>query len=410
METRKIIEAIQRTGFTFFQDFTNLKDEKGYGLTIDHTGNLDLASIASTGYFLSSLVLGVQAGYITKEKALSQATKTCYTLAHHVPHFNGFFFHFLNIHTAERSKKCEYSTIDTALALNGVITVDSFFHDATLHQLATIILSRIDWSILIHYFNAVPRLYMAYNHDADGDYVHGRPGFIHHWSMLAEQLMMYVMIAGQGKIDAQLARDLYHGFERKQVSYKNIPYYYTPGNTLFVYQYPQCWLDLKNIEDDQGISWFENTKQATLAHYQLSRDTVQTFPSFAEHYFGFTASYGLKGYQVSSAIPNVNDHIHHDGVVAPNAMIGSLIFTPDLAEKAIEKMYQRPELWSNHYGFINAFHDGPPLWTASRYLAIDKGLEMLMANAYLTKDVMHAYMHHPLIIKGMQILQWKTNK
>jgi hypothetical protein len=73
-------------------------------------------------------------------------------------------------------------------------------------------------------------------------------------------------------------------------------------------------------------------------------------------------------------------------------------------------MYQRPELWSNHYGFINAFHDGPPLWTASRYLAIDKGLEMLMANAYLTKDVMHAYMHHPLIIKGMQILQWKTNK
>ncbi len=410
METRKIIAAIQHTGFKFFQDFTNFKDEKGYGLTVDHTGNLDLASIASTGFFLSSLVLGVQAGYMTADKALSQAIKTCHTLAYNVPHFHGFFYHFLNIHTAERSKKCEYSTIDTALALNGVITVDAFFKDQTLHQLATMILSRVDWSILIHYKEKTPRLYMAYNPDADGDYVNGRPGYIHHWSMLAEQLMMYVMLAGQGKIDRQLALDLYHGFERKQVTYKNIQYYYTPGNTLFVYQYPQCWFDLKQIYDDQGISWFENTKQAIRGHYALSRDTVKTFPTFAEDYFGFTASYGLKGYQVSAAIPNVNNKLHHDGIVAPNAMIGSLIFTPELAEKAILKMYQRPELWSSDYGFINAFVDGPPLWTSSRYLSIDKGLEMLMANAYLTKTVMQAYMAHPLILQGMETLQWKKIK
>ena len=57
--TKSIIEDIQRTGVTFFQDFTNFKNELGYGLTVDHTGDLNLSSVASTGYFLSSLVIGV---------------------------------------------------------------------------------------------------------------------------------------------------------------------------------------------------------------------------------------------------------------------------------------------------------------------------------------------------------------
>jgi hypothetical protein len=30
-----------------------------------------------------------------------------------------------------------------------------------------------------------------------------------------------------------------------------------------------------------------------------------------------------------------------------------------------------------------------------------------MANAYLTQDVYDAYHHHPLIKRGMEILQWK---
>jgi hypothetical protein len=33
-----------------------------------------------------------------------------------------------------------------------------------------------------------------------------------------------------------------------------------------------------------------------------------------------------------------------------------------------------------------------------------------MANAYLHQDVMKAYMAHPLIKKGMQVLQWKKTK
>jgi hypothetical protein len=404
LETK--LHDIERTGVKFFQDFTNFVAEKGYGLTVDHTGNLELSSIASTGFFLSSLVIGVARGYLEKTLALTQAIGTLKTLHDHVPHFHGFFAHFLNMHTAERHKKCEYSTIDTALALNGVIAVDAYFNDPILHQLAKGILDRVDWSVLIHNRGEKTHFYMAYNPDADGDYVNGRPGYIHHWSMLAEQLMMYVMYASVSD-NPDLAKKLYLDFERTKVSYKQASYFYSPGNSLFVYQYPQCWLDLKHIQDDQGINWFENTRQAIYGHYYLSRDTREQYPTFEDTYFGFTASYGRKGYQVSGAIPNVQQTIHHDGSVAANAMIGSLYHAPELALPAIASLSKNPQLWDEKYGFVNAFnHENPP-WISSRFLGIDKGLELLMTNAYLHGDVMQAYMRHPLIVKGMEKLGWK---
>ena len=404
-----LIQAIEQTGVKFFQDFTNFKGDKADGLTVDHTGDLSLSSIASTGYFLSSLVIGVAQGYLKRELAIQQAIKTLTTLRDHVPHYHGFFSHFVNRYTGERHKKSEYSTIDSALAFNGILTVDQYFKDPTIHQLSETILARVNWDILIHQRQNKTHFYMAYNPDADGDYVNGKPGYIHHWSMFAEQIMMYVMYAAVAK-DQNLALKLYEDFERKLVTYQKASYYYTPGNTLFVYQYPQCWLDLKHITDRQGINWFENTKQAIYGHYYLSRDMVKTFPTFGTHYFGFTASYGRKGYQVSSALPNAMNQIEHDGSVATNAMIGSLYHTPDIALPAVEKLKEDPRLWDNRYGFINAFHDVPPVWLSSRWLGIDKGLELLMANAYLHHDVMDAYMQHPLIQKGMRVLQWKKTK
>jgi hypothetical protein len=400
-----LIEKIQKTGFQFFQDFSNFRSEKGYGLTVDHTGNLDLASIASTGFALSSYVIGVKNGYISHGDALIKVVGTLKTLHDNVPHYHGFFAHFLDIHTAERSKKCEYSTIDTALALNGVITVAGYFKEKEVQHLANAILARVDWDHLIHLHKGKKRLYMAFNPDADGDYVNGKPGFIHHWSMFAEQLMMYVMYAGTHS--QRDALELYESFERKRVQYDDASFLSSPGNALFVYQYPLAWLNLKDITDHQGISWFQNVQQAILGHYRLSRDIAKDYPTFGKHYFGLTASYGIQGYQVCEALPNVNHRLHTDGSVAPNAMIGSLPFQAELSLKAIELLFKEEHVWDERYGFKNAFNNVPQRWIAQRYLGIDKGLEMLMANAYLTKDVYDAYHHHPLIKRGMEILQWK---
>jgi len=405
--TNEILNNIQKTAFQFLIDYTNFNEStKGYGLTSDHSMRKNIASIASTGFMLSGLVIGVEQGYISREEALYKTKKTLVTLRDVVPHQFGFFAHFLDIETGERHQKCEYSTIDTALCLCGVITADSYFKDAEISEMAKTIMDRVDWSVLVHEKNEKKLLYMSYNPDKGGDYVGKKPGFIHQWEMFAEQLMMYVIIGGSGY--SSMALSLYEGFERVHGSYKGIDYIYSPGNAQFVYQFPLAWLDLKHIVDKDGISWFANARQATLVHQACAIDYHTEFKTFSKYFFGFTASDTPKGYRVFGALPNIDNKINTDGTVSPFGPVGSLPFTPEISMDSIIEMMKVPGLWGP-YGFYDGFNfEGDTPWISSRYISINKGLEMLMVNSYLYQDVQKAFMSHDIIKKGIEVLEWRT--
>ena len=218
--------------------------------------------------------------------------------------------------------------------------------------------------------------------------------------------MMYVMIGGSGY--STEARTLYDGFDRIKGSYKDIEYIYSPGNALFVYQFPLAWLDLKHIVDQDGISWFSNAKQATLAHQACSIDHQSEFKTFSKYFFGFTASDTPKGYRVFGGLPNIENKINTDGTVSPFGLIGSLPFTPDISKESIREMMKVSGLWGP-YGFYDAFNlEGETPWISSRYISINKGLEMLMVNSYLYQDVQKAFMSHDIIKKGIEVLEWRT--
>lgn len=399
----KHIENIQKTAYHYFRKYTNLNpDSKGFGLVLDHSEKQHVASIAGTGFYLSSLVIGVAYGYIGRLEALIEAKRTLNTLKH-LPQMFGFFAHFVDIETGERYGKSEYSTIDTALCLCGVLTVDAFFQDDELKASTDEIMKRIDWDRIIFRRQGKTLLHMAYNPDKDGAYVDKKPGFIHQWDMFAEQLMMYVMIAGQDHKEAQA---LYEGFERLHGSYQGIDYIYSPGNALFVYQFPLAWLKLEGIFDRDGISWFDNARKATLAHRAFAIKHSE-FKTFSKDFFGCTASDTPNGYRVYGAEPNVDFRINTDGTVAPSAMIGSLPMLKEIVMDAIGKMMDIPGLYGP-CGFYDAFNsEGETLWISKRYYAINKGLELLMANAFLTQDVWKSFMAHPIIKHGMEVLQWR---
>jgi hypothetical protein len=405
MKNQLLIEHIQKTAFDFFLGETNFNPEPGFGMTVDHTEKPNVASIASVGFTLSAYVVGVSQGYIDLEDATKKVIRTLTTLRDHVSHYRGFFAHFIDIHTAQRLGHCEYSTIDTALALNGVITVDAYFKNETIHQLAKDIIGRIDFDMLIHTHEGKPRLYMAYNPDKDGDYVHGKPGFIHHWGMYAEQLMIYVMIAGLHH-DHNLSNALYEGFDRIYKSYQQHKFIITPGNTLFVYQFPLAWLDLKNVIDRDGISWFDNTKKATYAHRAFCLRHQKEFKTFNQYSFGLTAGYTPTGYYVANALPNLLGKYYTNGTISPSAIVGSLPMAEDICLPALKHMAKQPELWGK-YGLVGSYNYEQGVWISTRDYALDKGLELLMSNAYLTQDVQKAYMSHPIIQKGMEVLGWK---
>jgi hypothetical protein len=400
---KKTLHDIQQTAYLYFRKYTNLNpDSKGFGLVLDHSEKQHVASIAGTGFYLSSLVIGVENGWISKQDALQEALLTVSTLKD-LPHAFGFFAHFLEFETGNRYGKTEYSTIDTALCLCGVLTVDGFFKDAELSKHASDLMNRLEWDSLIFERQGKTLLHMAYNPDKGGSYVEKKPGFIHQWDMFAEQLMMYVMIAGQKHKDAM---KLYEGFDRIKGSYEGIEYIYSPGNALFVYQFPLAWLNLKEIKDADGISWFENAKKATLAHRQFAIKHPQ-FKTFSSSLFGCSASDTPFGYRVWGAYPNSDHRLNTDGTVAPFSMIGSLPMCPDIILDSIDAMKKIEGLWGP-CGFYDAFNfEGETPWISKRYYAINKGLELLMVNAHLSQDVYKAFMNHPIIKTGLEVLKWQ---
>ena len=403
MHNNRLLD-MQYRAFRFFQDHTNLNPgSPGYGLTADSTAKPAVASIAATGFMLSSLVIGASQGYISRDAALLITRHTLETLLERVPHQFGFFAHYLDIARATRHRKCEYSTIDTALCLNGVITAASYFNDPVIHDFSDRLLARVEWQCLFHLRQGRPMLYMSYNPDKGGAYVTDEPGFIHQWDMFAEQLMMYVMIGASPH--QHRAKALYEGFVREKGSYQDLSYLYSPGNALFVYQFPLAWFDLAGWVDADGVSWFDNTKNAILAHQALSVDLMDTYRTFSAYRFGFNASDTPLGYRVFSGLPNHHHTYETDGTVAPFGIVGALPFLPELAMSAIEDMAGIPGLYEQ-YGFMDAFNFEDGHWISNKIIAIDKGLEMLMVNAVLSKDVYRAYMRHPLIKKGMATLGW----
>jgi len=406
MMDNSLLLEIQKTAYDFFKDFTNFEtNSKAFGLTLDHSMNLEKASIASTGFMLSSLVIGVKHQYLTYEEAYDKAYHTLITLRDHVMHEFGFFAHFLDFKTGERMGKTEFSTIDTALCLCGVLTVDSFFKDEKISSLTKTMMDRVNWDMFSFDFHGKQTLHMSYNPDRGGDYVEKRPGFIHQWDMFAEQLMMYVMIGGSKY--KHLAKDLYQGFSRVKGNYKAFEYIYTPGNSLFVYQFPLAWLDLKHVQDEDQISWFDNARTATLAHQACSIDYSTEYKTFSKYFFGFTAADTKKGYRVFGGLPNTMNKLDTDGTIAPFGPIGSIIFTPEISIPAIHEMKKIEGLWGK-YGFYDSFNfEEHTPWISKRYFSINKGLELLMVNAYLFQDVHQAFMSHPIIIEGMEVLGWK---
>jgi hypothetical protein len=208
-----LLQAELRGSVDFFLQYTNLDpDNPGFGLTVDATKKPAVASIASSGFALSAWVIARERGFLSRAQALEITRGTLRTLLRSVPHYHGFFAHFLHMDSAARFRRCEYSTIDTSICLNGVITAAAYFRDPEIQDLAQQLLDRVDWECFVAEQNGRTLLRMAYNPDLNGDYVGRQPGFVGQWDMAAEQKMLYLQAAG--RVEPALAMRLYRGFSR----------------------------------------------------------------------------------------------------------------------------------------------------------------------------------------------------
>ena len=392
---KKLILKELKKSYNFFINETNTnKNSDGYGLTRDKTIFANhIASIASVGYGLAALIVGVEHKWIKFEKAYDRANRTLDTFIENIEGKNGFYYHFVNIETGKREWNCEISIIDTAIFICGALTVGEYF-GKEIKEKAEILYKRVNWE---WYRNKETNyFYMGYTPEK---------GFWGHWDMYAEQLMLYVL--GVGSDTFPIDKSMYNDFTKKRANYKHIEdIIYTYCGTLFTYQFSHAWIDFRDIIDKDSINWFENSIKATKANRQYCIDNKDIFKTYGENSWGLTSCVGPKGYCIFGSEPcHANLKVENDGTVTPCGAIGSIVFTPEESIKAIEYYYNTfPKLWGK-YGFKDGYNleDDKP-WFSKEYIGIDKGIELLMIENYLSGTIWKYMMKNEYVKKGLEKL------
>lgn len=395
-----ILEKELKKSYKFFINEVNtVKNSNGYGLIRDKTiCAKDVASIASVGYGLAALIIGVEHKWINYKKAYDRANKTLDTFINNVEGKNGFFYHFVNMNTGKREWNCEISIIDTAIFICGAITAGEYFGGDIKYK-ANLLYDKINWKWYRNKSNNL--FYMGYTPEK---------GFWGQWDGYAEQIMMYVL--GVASSTYPINKSMYYEFDRKIKDYENIKnIVYTYCGTLFTYQYSHAWLDFRNLIDKDGINWFDNSIKATKANKEYCFNNKNNFKTYNINSWGLTACVTPKGYISLGAEPcDINSENGNDGTIPPCGAIGSIVFTPEDSLQAIEYYYNNfRKLWGK-YGFKDSFNlEKKRKWFAKEYIGIDKGIEIIMLENYLNGTIWEYFMKNKYVQKGLEILEFSKN-
>ncbi len=393
-----VIKELRKCYNYFIKEANLNKNSKGYGLVRDKTNIAkNVASIATVGYGLAALIVGVEHNWISNKKAYERANKTLDTVIKNVEGKNGFYYHFINMETGKREWNCEISIIDTAIFICGAITAGEYFGEEVKEK-AELLYKRINWQWYrddkSNYF------YMGYTPEK---------GFWQKWDMYAEQLMLYVL--GVSSPTFPIDKSMYYQFKREKGNYKYIKdVVYTYGGTLFTYQFSHAWIDFRNKKDEYGIDWFENSIKATKANRQYCIDNKDSFKTYSENSWGLTACLSPQGYKVGLGAKPCKADLkkENDGTITPCGAIGSIVFTPKETVKCMENYYNNfPKLWGK-YGFKDGYNlNGNKEWFSKEYIGIDKGIELLMIENYLNCTIWKYFMKNKYVQNGMSKLNIK---
>ena len=399
-DNSEFLEYVQQTAFDYFWYTANPTN----GLIPDRTMAGAASSIASVGFGLTAIGIGIDHGWITREQGRERVLKTLTTF-HDAPQnhsvsnaigFKGWFYHFLDPKTALRFTRfhTELSSIDTALFLAGVIYAAEYFDgddpsEKGIRRLAQALVKRVDW----HWMSDESlRLRMGWQPDT---------GFLEaRWTGYNEAAILYILAIGakENALPAAAWDEWTSSFEWGT----HYGFDYIPYPVLFVHQYSQCWLDLRELKDslmrDRDLTYFENSRRATLAQQAYCKANPGSFKGYGPLVWGLTAGDGPTGYEARGAPPPAND----DGTIAPTAVGGSMPFAPEICMPTLRHFYTefRTNLWTP-YGFADGFNLQRNWW-ARDTLGIDQGPILIMIENHRTERVWRTFMKSEHIRRGLR--------
>ncbi len=380
-----LVDDLSRRAFLYFHEQTDPRT----GLTLDRVPASGIgppngiASIADSGFALAAFCIGQEHHWISRASAEQSAVRTLTFFVRKAPRKNGWFYHFMQAKTGERSANSEISSIDTAFLLAGALTARACFQDdPEIVSLASELFDEVDFPWMMNR----SKVHFSQGWTPENGFMNAE------WSSYSELLILYVL--GIGSLKHPISATTW---EQWSISMESVGgYTYIGGGPLFIHQYPLAFLDLRyRFGQESGFhaNYLLNSILATRAQRQGFQEKLAgRFHGYSEDVWGLTSSDSPMGY-IDWGDSLSDTRI--DGTVAPSAVAGSLMFTPDICIPALRRML---ELYGKkaygRYGFVDAFNptDG---WVSRDVVGIDAGITLLSAENLRTGSVWRWFMSNP---------------
>jgi hypothetical protein len=406
-----LLDTIQHTAFRFFWDEANpsnglIRDRAN----VESTSYLSWvpSSIASCGFGLSAICIGVDHGWATRPAAADRVATMLRTFwngpqgagSSYIGAY-GLFYHMLDMNTARRTWDSELSTIDTALLFAGIVDARAYFNgtdsiEVEIRTLADNILQRANWDLMRNYNPGILMGWMP----GTGFGNYGQ------WVGYNEAMIMYILAMGSPTypVDSLGWSTWTQGYSWQSLYGQT----YITFPPLFGHQYSHCWIDFRDIQDaymrDKGITYHENSRRAALAQRAYCAANPGGFAGYSDSLWGITASDTPTGYKAHGAPPAQDD----DGTLVPTAPIASIAFAPEAVLPTIRNMWNnyRDKLWTK-YGFRDAFNLKANWWDTD-IIGIDQGPIIMMIENYRTGKVWKRFMGNADIQRGLAVAGFTT--
>lgn len=346
-----------------------------------------VASIAATGFGLTALCIAVEHGWLPKDQARARALTALRYLWAHAFQDHGWFYHFLDVNSGVRALNSEISSVDTALLLCGILTVQGYFlADHEIQSLAKQIVERVDFAWML---NGDPHI-LSHGVMPERGFLQAR------WMAYSEASVLYLLAIGSPHHPIPVQS--WYSWLRPEVDYQS--WKFISGGPLFTHQYSHAWVDFRHQMDGDPsyVNYFSNSQIATYAHRDFCVSLRSRYDDYDADMWGVTASDSPSGY-VGWGGPPESGPIN--GTLVPCAAAGSLMFAPEICLPVLRGMYGvYGEKIYGRYGFTDAFNpnwEDKTLWVDQDVIGINLGISLLSIENLLTGNVWRWFMRNPYV-------------
>ncbi len=390
--------------------------------------NGPVSSIAAVGFQLSSLPIGVERGWITREQGAERAARILKTLIERDDNKKyGLYYHFPDLDTGGPSShgyETVVSTIDSALLFAGAIPAGEYFGGEVV-ELTGRMLADANWRPFL-----VPkgggRISMGWRPKDAGKPTGEGELLKYDWDHAGdEQRLIYFLACGAANPDHAVSPELYYRINRPVKRHGDLPEYVVTWNgSLFTYFFAHCWIDYRKLGlDDPSklkvenirVDWFENSRRAVLTHRQRCLEMREQFKTFADDRWGLSPCDGKPGYIVPAVRPNIsNEEKWHDGTIAPYAAGSAIMFTPEESMAALRAFrglkddQGQPLVWRDPADGGYALADAFSLdlnWVSTDNIGIDVGPLLLAIENVRTGLIWNLFMQSDTAKRAVERLR-----